>query len=129
MSIDNLALRFGNDVVEYIGNWMRGAGADDVDFHRYRMRLFSAFSAANSSSEKLILLINKVSPRMKFELLEVISDKVMGESISRYIFARIMVALNEAYRKALDHEIDRVKAEINTLQQRTSELKVKIDHH
>lgn len=129
ISVDTLALRLGKNVVDYILNWMRGAPADSIDFHRYRMRLLTSLSDADSVSEKIIILTEKTSPALKFDLMECIGDKVMGEAISKYIFGKVMLCLNDEYRKILDHELDRVKAEINTLNQRTSELKVKIDHH
>lgn len=129
LPIDILATRLGNDISEYIRNWMRGAKAEDIDFHRYRMRLFSLTSTADSVTEKLVMLADKTSPRLRFEILEVTGDKVMGESISRYIFARIMVILNESYQKVLEHEVDRVKSEINILLDRSSGLKTKIGQH
>lgn len=129
LPIDLLATKIGNDVVDYLRNWMRGASADDVDFHRYRMRLLSSLSDANSTTEKLTLLIEKINPRMKFDVLDAISDKIMGESLAKYIFARIMIIINEEYRKLLENEADKVKSENNSLIQRTSDLKVKIEHH
>jgi hypothetical protein len=79
--------------------------------------------------EKLVLLLDKTSSRIKFAVLEALSDKGLGEAISKYIFARLMIALNEEYRKILDHESDRVKSEIYILLERSSGLKTKIGHH
>jgi hypothetical protein len=129
MSVDVLAIKFSNDVVDYIRNWMRGARAEDLDFHKYRMRLLLSLSEASTTMEKLVLLLDKTSSRIKFAVLEALSDKGLGEAISKYIFARLMIALNEEYRKILDHESDRVKSEIYILLERSSGLKTKIGHH
>jgi len=127
--VDVLALKFGNDVTEYILNWMRGSHAEDVDFHRYRMRLLTSFADAESTSDKIIMLANKASPNIKFDVVEYVSDKVMGESMARYIFGKVMIRLNEEYKKILEHEADKIRSEIGVLHQRISGLKTKIDQH
>jgi hypothetical protein len=129
MPVDMLAIKFGNDVVDYIRNWMRGANAEDVDFHRYRMKLLTSLSGSNSTTDKIIILSSKVSPGLAFDVIEIVSDKIMGESIARYIFGKIMIRLNEEFKKILEYESDKVGSEINVLNQRISGLRKKIDQH
>lgn len=127
--VDVLALKFGTDVVDYLRNWMRGNHAEDIDFHRYRMKLLTSFADADTTSEKIIMLASKASPNLRFDVIEYVSDKIMGESIARYIFGKVMIRLNEEFKKILEYEADKVGSEINVLNQRISGLKTKIGQH
>jgi hypothetical protein len=129
LSIDVLSLKLANDVVDYIHNWMRGNHAEEIDFHRYRMKLLTSFHEANSVSEKIIMLANKASPTIKFDVVEAVSDKIMGESMARYIFGKVMIRLNEEFKKILEHEVDKTSSEISNLHNRVSGLKTKIGQH
>lgn len=129
LSVDDLAIKFGNDIIDYLHRWMRDNYAEDTDFHRYRMRLLTSFADAESTSEKLIMLSVKISPSLKFRIMELVSDKIMGESMARYIFAKIMIKLNQEYKKILEFEADKVGAEINNLNNRVTGLSAKIGQH
>lgn len=129
LNVDDLAKKFGNDISDYIRNWMRGLDADDMDFHKYRMRLLSYSIDAKTVTERLIMLAEKTSTKLKFDIVEATCDKIMGDSVARYIFARIMITLNETYSKILEYESDRVKSEINVLRERTLGLKTRIGQH
>jgi hypothetical protein len=129
LPVDKLALEFGNDMVDYIRNWMRGNHAEDIDFHRYKMRLLTSLSDVESVSEKIMILAAKSSREVKFSISEYVRDKLMGEAIARYIFGKIMIRLNEEYKKILELEADKTSAEIHTLSNRLSGLKNKIGQH
>ena len=129
LTIDQIVLRFSQDVLEYLKSWMNTHNADDIDYHRYRMRLLYSLNEANSTSEKLIMLMDKVGTKIKFDILENISDKVMGESVAKYIFSKLMIHLNEQHRKILEHELDRVRAETSVLLEKASGLHGKIGQH
>jgi hypothetical protein len=129
LSVDLLSLKLSKDIIDYIKNWMRGNYAEDIDFHRYRMKLLSSLSDAETSSDKLIMLTQKVSPKLKFNVMELVADGTMGESMARYIFGKIMLNINLEYKKILEHEADKIGAEVNVLLNRVSNLKDKIDQH
>jgi len=128
-AIDAVVKKFNSEVIEYIRAWMKSNQAEDIEYHRYRMKLFSSLYEANSTSEKLVMLLDRVRSRCAFEILEAISDGAMGDSMAKYIFSSLMIAVNEEYRKNVEHELDRVKAETNVLLQRAAELKKRIGHH
>jgi|688.fasta_scaffold1029100_1 hypothetical protein len=127
--IDQIALKFSSDVVDHIKTWMRLSSAEDMEFHKYRMKFLSTIESSHNTSERLVSLMVRVSTSVKFEIMEAISDKAMGEYTAKYIFSKLLYAFNEEYRKALDHEMDRVKSENNILLERASGYKNKLDHH
>lgn len=129
LTLDLLALRLGRDIVDYILNWMRGNHAEEADFHRYRMKLLFSLADETTSAGKIIALTKKTAPDLVFDVREYVSDKVLGESIARYIFSKIMLRLNEKYKKILEFEAEKIGAEINVLNQKMAGLKVKIGQH
>lgn len=127
--IEQIALSLSTDVYNYIVKWMKDCHAENHDFHRFRMRLLCSINEHQTTVEKLLSLVEKVNSKNGFDIYEAVSDKIMGESVARYIMSCIMLRLNDEYLKTLDHEIDRVTAENNILNKRHSELKIKIGHH
>lgn len=127
--VDQIANKFAQDVVEFMRVWMNTNNAEDIDFHKYRMRLLYHVNSSNTTSEKLIMLMDKTQTKIKFDILENISDKVMGESVAKFIFSKVMIALNEQYRKILEHELDRVRSETSVLIEKSTGLQNKIGQH
>lgn len=127
--IESISISLSTEVYGYIQSWMKECHAENADFHRYRMKLLYSINSHEKTVDKLISLIERVNSKNGFDIYEVISDKMMGESIAKYILSCIMLKLNDEYIKSLDHEIDRVMAENNILNKRHSELKIKIGHH
>lgn len=127
--LESISLSFATDVYHYLQSWMKECHAENADFHRFRMRLLCSINDHEKTVDKLLSLVEKVNSKNGFDIYEVISDKIMGESIAKYILSCIMLRLNDEYLKTLDHEIDRVTVENNILNKRHSELKIKIGQH
>lgn len=129
LPVDQLALRFSTEIVKHVRAWMDANYAEDLDFHKYRMRLLTSLGEDNSAKEKLENLLDKILTKLRFDLIEAISDKTMGEAIAKFIFSKIIISLNEEYHKILEYEADRVKSEIHILNEKASGLKTKIGQH
>ena len=127
IDINIISLHRSGEVLTWIRMAMKKNQSDELEFHRYRMVILS--SDADTPAERLIELCNKVSSKMKFDIIENVSDKILGEAVARYIFSRIMLSLNDEYRKIVDHELDRVTAESKILLERSESYKKRISHH
>lgn len=128
-TVQTISINFSNIVIIYIKEWMSNNHAEDIDFHRYRMKLLLSLGDNNSASEKLLILLDKIPYKQKFDLIHIISDKMMGEKIAKFIFAKIIVDINNEFKKILEMERDKIKSEINLLIQKSNKLKIKINHH
>jgi hypothetical protein len=129
VTIDVVAMKFSEDVIRHIKKMMSEQFTRDIDFHEFRMNLLCAFSDIASTTDKLHALADEVNSVSRFDLIEVTSDRAMGESIARYIFSKLMVALNEEWLKILDHELDRTKSEIISIREKQTGFKEKIGRH
>jgi hypothetical protein len=127
LDINIISHHLSGEVLTWIRMAMKKNQSDELEFHRYRMVILS--SDADTPAERLIELCNKVSSKMKFDIIENVSDKILGEAVARYIFSRIMLSLNDEYRKIVDHELDRVTAESKILLERSESYKKRISHH
>ena len=129
ISLDILAQKISQDVVEYIRNWMRVAQAEDIDYHSFRMKFLNTIYNHSTSIEKLNHIMGRIDTKFSFELNEYLSDRIMGEQTARYIFSHVLMALNKEYAKKLEYECDRINTENRILSKRAEELKVKLSHH
>ena len=129
ITIDTIAHKFSQAVVAHLHAWMNANDAEDIDFHRYRMKLLTSLGDDNSATEKLLSLINRVPFPERFELVQIISDKIMGDKIAKFIFANVIIDINAEFKKILDMESDKINAEIKMLIEKTGNIKIKLAHH
>lgn len=129
MPVETLAEKFSDDVLKYLRNWMRISHADDLEFHYFRMRLLEQMADFSTSVDKLNFLVNKVETNFGFDIVESISDKILGDNVAKYIISIVMIKFNKEYSKILEHETDRVKSESNILSNKSNQLKNIIGSH
>ena len=129
MPVEQLADVFSDEVLNYLRDWMKNSYAEDVEFHQYKMSLFEQVSFYASPSEKLKHILNKINTKYKFELVYCLSDKIMGESVAKYIISVMMLKFNNAYAQILEYEVDRVNSENNILMNKSKQLKNIIASH
>ncbi len=129
MSVDLITLRFASEVVEHLRSSMAEDFAREVEFHQYRMTLLLSVSDAPTTPDKLHALADMMKSKLKFDLIEITSDKSMGDAIAKYIFSKIVLALNNEWRMILEYELDRTISETNVLLEKQSNFKDKIGQH
>lgn len=128
--IEKLSDQLSKEVISFIQSWMMLDKAHELLFHKYRMKLFKIISKDGKSvNEKLHSLCRQTAARCIFDIKEVISDKVMGETVSSYIMAQVIIGLNNHYSKILNLQLDIVEAENETLENKNDNLSEKLKHH
>ena len=127
--IDKLSEELADDVINHLIKWMGLTASEDIKFHFYRMRLLESMNSEPLMAKKLLLLCDRITTKCKFDTAQAVSDKVMGEQVARYIFARILLKMNEHYLKILELEADKIKAENNSVGMKVIQLKTKIEQH
>lgn len=121
--IDTLCAEFTEEVIVFIKEWMKLGQADEINFHKYRMRLLSQIAQDDDSViVRLLTLCKKSGARSSFDIQEVISDKMIGDTTARYIFAKLIEGLNNEYLSLLEKESDIIKAENNKIVKRATAL-------
>jgi hypothetical protein len=126
--IDTLCAEFTEEVIVFIKEWMKIGQADEINFHRYRMRLLAQITQEDDSTiVRLLTLCKKSGARSSFDIQEIVSDKMIGDSTARYIFAKLLVGLNNEYLDLLEKESDNIKAENHVLKEKADKLYAKIN--
>ena len=129
MALDNLAHKFSGEIYKYIKNWMKVSYGEDLEFHYYKMKLMESMYDSQTAVERVKFLISKIETEHEFDLIESMSDKLMGENVAKYILSIVMMSLNNEYLKLLEFETDRVKSENNNLLNKSFNLKNKLASH
>jgi hypothetical protein len=127
--VDKVAEELSQDVIDHIHRWMKLSYAEDIKFHYFRMRLLEGLNSENKIGKKLISLCEKITTKTTFDIIQIVSDKLMGDSVAKYIFAKIIIALNTHYLKIIDAEEDKIKAENVMIGNKLLKLKNKISQH
>jgi len=129
LPIELIAKNLADEVVSYIRSQMEDSMARETEFHEFRMNFLYRFSDNPTTTEKLYSVADSIKSPHRFDLVEITSDKNMGESLSRFIFSKVILRMNEEWKKILEYELDRVNAETNTLLAKHSVFRDKIGQH
>ena len=116
MKLDEVCSQLSKEVIIFIKEWIKISGEDEASFHRFRMKLLDMASKSGpKTKDKLIELCKRSGARIEFELKEVVSDKLIGDTVAGYIFARLILALNYEYLDILERESEVMKRENDQL--------------
>lgn len=116
MKLEEICSQLSKEVIIFIKEWIKISGEEEASFHRFRMKLLDmAAKSGPKTKDKIIELCKRSGARIEFELREVVSDKLIGESVAGYIFARLILALNYEYLDILERESEVMKRENDQL--------------
>lgn len=126
--LDTLCAEFTEEVIVFIKEWMKIGQADEINFHKYRMRLLAQITQEDDSTViRLLTLCKKSGARSSFDIQEIVSDRMIGDSTAKYIFAKLLEGLNNEYLDLLEKESDNIKAENHILTKKADQLYSKIN--
>jgi len=125
--LDTLCAEFTEEVIIFIKEWMKIGQADEINFHKYRMRLLAQITQGDDSTiVRLLTLCKKSGARSSFDIQEIVSDKMIGDATAKYIFAKLLIGLNNEYLDLLEKESDIIKAENKNLTKKAELLYLKL---
>ena len=128
--LDELAANLSAEIIGLLHYWIKVDQAKDIQFHEYRMKLLNPIGNSGLTvTERLLALVGSSNSRFIFEVREVVSDKMLGETTSRYIFAKIIGYLNAEYLRMLDKEMEMTESENDLLINRTNKLSERLGLH
>jgi gas vesicle protein len=130
MKLEDICNQLSREVIIFLKEWIKVCEETEASFHKYRMRLLDMSSKeGNDVSSKLIAVCKKSGARVHFDIKEVISDKLIGESTASYIFAKLIQSLNHEYMDILEREMDIVKNENERMKDKINNMSVRLGVH
>jgi hypothetical protein len=130
VNLNEICVQLSREVIIFLKEWLKICEEPESMFHKYRMRLLEI--AANEGSDistKLLAVCKKSGARVHFEIKEVISDKLIGESTASYIFAKLIESLNYEYMDILEREMDVVKNENDRMKDKITNMSIRLGVH
>lgn len=130
MNLDQLSQKLTTEVVIFIREWLKISSEQETSFYHYRTKLLKMVSRTGATTaQRLMMLCDRSGARVNFDIQEVTSDKVMGEAVARYIFAKLLIGLNAEYSKILEREKDNINSENQSLEREERELSTRLGVH
>lgn len=130
MKLEEMCSQLSKEVIIFIKEWIKISGEDEASFHRFRMKLLNMASKSGpTTKDKLMELCRRSGARVEFDIRQVVSDKLIGDSVAGYIFARLILALNYEYLDILEREKEVMSRENESLKSTIDRMSNRLGVH